>query len=747
MRRDDQPAVLLEAARVAQVLDVLPGRAPAAGVAPRRGLRPTGIGCRGHPGHELGQLRAHLPGRACLGGGRLHVVVRSRRFGHDGQEVSGLHGRARCHRHRVDPARRGGQHHVLHLHGLEDGDGAPGRVRCRRGSTSTRRTVPAKGATSVIGSGPSEFSVGTARFLTEPDSRANAGSRRGAVPCPDRYSSVATSICVAHGLVDVAPVFEGTLEHFVAAELGQIVRHRVDETSAGGVVHDLGEEGPGLTEIVVLGVQRVGGAHHLTVGGPHGILGVGLGVRRRGAVEGVRVVHRVGHVVDAHGPVLGVAAHRGLRPVHGDLLVVDAEAGAVGIGVGEAAGEQHLVGGEAGTGHRVVRLERRLLHLGVIVGHVAIEREGAHVDQRVVGVRPDLGQVEGVEAVGLCVVERHDLHFEGPAGELAALDRVVEVALVVVGVLAGDAIRLGLRQVLDPLLGLEVVLDPEALVLRVDPQVGVRRVPVHVAPRARDAPVTHEVGDLVGRLGREGPEVPLHVGIAQVVGGQAFLRTDEVLELDRVTDEEDRRVVADDVEVSVGRVEPDGEAPRVAPGVGRAALAGHGREADHQVGLGPGREDGRLGVRADVAGDLEDAEGSAALGMGLALGDALAVEVRHLLNQVEVLEQDGAVGADGEGMLLAGDRDPGVGGGRRTIRLRRGHGGVLPCVRHSASCVHASEAISAAPAPGRPLSGDARGAMGADQGQRSTGAPARVSAGPSARCGRRLSARPPCRRR
>ena len=48
--------------------------------------------------------------------------------------------------------------------------------------------------------------------------------------------------------------------------------------------------------------------------------------------------------------------------------------------------------------------------------------------------------------------------------------------------------------------------------------------------------------------------------------------------------------------------------------------------------------------------------------MGLALGDALAVEVGHLLDQIEVLEQDGTVGTDGERVLLTGDGDAGVGG-------------------------------------------------------------------------------------
>src|SRR5690242_1995723 len=48
--------------------------------------------------------------------------------------------------------------------------------------------------------------------------------------------------------------------------------------------------------------------------------------------------------------------------------------------------------------------------------------------------------------------------------------------------------------------------------------------------------------------------------------------------------------------------------------------------------------------------------------MWLALGDALAVEVRHLLDQVLVLEQDRPVGSDGEGELVAGNRGAGVRG-------------------------------------------------------------------------------------
>ena len=170
---------------------------------------------------------------------------------------------------------------------------------------------------------------------------------------------------------------------------------------------------------------------------------------------------------------------------------------------------------------------------------------------------------------------------------------------------------------------------------------------------------------MCARLRRQRPEVPLHVGVAEVVGGEPLLRADEVLELQRVADEEDRRVVADDVEVALRRVELEREAAWVAPGVGRAALAGDRREPQDQLGLRAGLEHGGLRVPADVVGHHERAEGAAALGVRLALGDAFPVEVRHLLDQVEVLEQDRSVRTDGQGVLLARNRDAGV-------RRRRG---------------------------------------------------------------------------
>src|SRR5690606_17827147 len=97
---------------------------------------------------------------------------------------------------------------------------------------------------------------------------------------------------------------------------------------------------------------------------------------------------------------------------------------------------------------------------------------------------------------------------------------------------------------------LEMVLHPEALALGVDPLEGVRAVAVEVAPRLREAAVTHEVGHLVGGLGREGPEVPLCVGVAEARGAHALLRVDEVGELDAVAGEEAWGIGTDDGRLS-----------------------------------------------------------------------------------------------------------------------------------------------------------------------------------------------------
>ena len=139
-------------------------------------------------------------------------------------------------------------------------------------------------------------------------------------------------------------------------------------------------------------------------------------------------------------------------------------------------------------------------------------------------------------------------------------------------------VRLG--PALDALLRQPVVLDELRLAGLVDPLVGVDAEALHRAVAGGDAARAEHERDHVHRLGRLRDEVEDAVGDLALEGDRVrLLRVDEVGELDRVADEEDAEVVADEVPVAVLGVELHREAARVADRLGGVAAAGHGREA------------------------------------------------------------------------------------------------------------------------------------------------------------------------
>ena len=176
--------------------------------------------------------------------------------------------------------------------------------------------------------------------------------------------------------------------------------------------------------------------------------------------------------------------------------------------------------------------------------------------------------------------------------------------------------------------------------------------------------------DLVQRLGQQCPEIPVIVGAAHPGARVALDRVVEVGEAQRIAEEEHRRVVADDVPVAFLGVELERSAADVALGVGGAALAGDGREAgEHRRLLADLGKDLRLGKARDVVRHREGAVGAPALCMHAALGDHLAVEMRQLLEQPDVLQQRRAARAGGHDVGVVGDRCAGFIG----ETLRCGH--------------------------------------------------------------------------
>src|SRR5712671_4953214 len=110
-----------------------------------------------------------------------------------------------------------------------------------------------------------------------------------------------------------------------------------------------------------------------------------------------------------------------------------------------------------------------------------------------------------------------------------------------------------------------------------------------------------------------------------------LLGMDEVRELQRVAHEEYRRIVADQVPVAFFGIEAQREAAHVALGVGGAALAGDGREAQESFGRFALLQRLGLGVFRDVVSDGQRPVGAGALGVLAAFGNALAVLVGKFL--------------------------------------------------------------------------------------------------------------------
>ncbi|MPN01697.1 hypothetical protein SDC9_148908 [bioreactor metagenome] len=227
-------------------------------------------------------------------------------------------------------------------------------------------------------------------------------------------------------------------------------------------------------------------------------------------------------------------------------------------------------------------------------------------------------------------------------------------------VAADDLRRLGIGQVLDALLGAEVELDPVTLIGGVDEAEGMRTEAVHVAVSGRDAAVGHDDGHLVQGFRQRGPEIPVVAGRAHVGARVALDGVVEVRELERIAQEKDRGVVADEIPVAFLCVELDGEAADVAFGIGCAALAGHGGEAGEELGLlADLAEHLGAGVARDVVGDGEGAVGAGTLGVHAALGNDFAVEVGELFEQPDILQQNRAARAGGHRVLVVDNRRAG----------------------------------------------------------------------------------------
>ena len=328
-----------------------------------------------------------------------------------------------------------------------------------------------------------------------------------------------------------------------------------------------------------------------------------------------------------------------------------AEAGELGVEVGEQPGLHQRVVGDLDARHQVAGVEGDLLGLGEVVGGVAVQRQLADQLHRREFLGHELGRVEQVDALeAVGAVVGHHLNAELVLEERAGLDPVGHVAAVEVRIAAGGDLRFLPHQGVHAGDRLPVELDQARLAGGVDEPEGVHAESLHGPEGAGDTAVAHVPQHVMRRLGVQRHEVPERVvrglrlrdlAIRVRLGG-----VDDVGELDAVLNEEHRHVVADQVEGALVGVELHREPAGVADGVGRPSGPEHGRKAGEDVGFRALlAEEPGLGDRRRGAVGLEHAVRGGTAGVHHPLRDALMVEVGDLLPQVEVLQQRGARGA------------------------------------------------------------------------------------------------------
>ena len=287
----------------------------------------------------------------------------------------------------------------------------------------------------------------------------------------------------------------------VAAALAQATSDVGNDLCSHLVVEDITEEG---TRLLVVGVGVLVGETASLANHRFLCPSVDRSLNRS-AGDGVGLVVGLGAItaIYGHETITGVVvAHASaVRAVDGDLIVVGAESVPVGVRVVDEASLEHLVVGGLDTWDHVGWGEGGLLSLGVVVLRVLVEDEPADALERIIGVRPDLGDVIDVEAVVVGVSDGHDLGVPSPRREVTLSNSIMEVhgSPVLVGLTLFGG-RLG-SEVLDALIRLVVVFHEELLILGVDPLEGVGAIAVHVSVAIGSTAVRHEDGHLVESLG------------------------------------------------------------------------------------------------------------------------------------------------------------------------------------------------------------------------------------------------------
>ncbi len=167
------------------------------------------------------------------------------------------------------------------------------------------------------------------------------------------------------------------------------------------------------------------------------------------------------------------------------------------VGIAEETPLEHLVRRGCNARHKVAGREGGLLHLGEVVLGVTVQDHTTNGSKGGVTMRPDLGDVERVEAVFFDLFRSHDLDGNRPGRILAPLDRLIQVPSSMVGIFPTHLPSFLAGEVLNPLFSFEVYLHPEILTPSVVPHERMSAVAVHVAVALGCTPVREKYRHLV----------------------------------------------------------------------------------------------------------------------------------------------------------------------------------------------------------------------------------------------------------
>lgn len=151
----------------------------------------------------------------------------------------------------------------------------------------------------------------------------------------------------------------------------------------------------------------------------------------------------------------------------------------MGIWIGEKSSLEHLVHGWLNTWDQVAWCEGGLLDLGVVVFWIPVKSHLTNLYQWVVGVWPHLGDIKHIKSVVLSILLWHNLNVPGPRWEISLLNRFVKIGSGEVLILEGHGILLLSGEVLDSLIGLEMIFHQVNLSLLINPLEGMRAVAIH----------------------------------------------------------------------------------------------------------------------------------------------------------------------------------------------------------------------------------------------------------------------------